>query len=130
MSPLTRGGGFRRDARGATAIEFAIIFPVFLLVIFGFIQCGLVLWTKFALQHATEEAARCATVNGSTCGTTGEVQTYAVTQAYGLKLASSIFAVTTPACGNQVSADYTFPFITTYFGTPSVTLHAVSCFPK
>jgi Flp pilus assembly protein TadG len=119
-----------RDAdEGATAVEFAIIFPVFVLFVFGIIQFGLVLWTKFALQHATAEAARCATVNGTLCGTASGVQAYAATQAYGLKFPSSVFNVTTSTCGNQVIADYTFVFIES-LGVPNVRLNVSSCFPK
>jgi Flp pilus assembly protein TadG len=120
---------FRDADEGATAVEFAIVFPVFLVFVVGLIQFGLVLWTKFALQHATAEAARCATVNGTLCGTASGVQAYAATQAYGLKFPSSVFTVTTSTCGNQVTADYTFVFIES-LGVPNVRLNVSSCFPK
>jgi len=100
------------------------------MILFGIIEAGLFVWTQAGLQHASEMAARCATVNATTCGNASATQNFAVQQAYGLSLAPSVFSVTTPACGNQVSATYSYQFITHYFGTPSLTLNARSCFPK
>jgi hypothetical protein len=60
------------------------------------------------------EAARCASVNPTLCGTTGQIQTYAANQA-GAGLEASIFSVAKAGCGNQVSASYplamTIPFM-------------------
>jgi Flp pilus assembly protein TadG len=120
---------FCRDVRGASAVEFALTVPVFLTIVFGLMQCALLLWTKVALQHGAELAARCATVNTVLCGTTSDIQQYAAQHAYGLNPPASTFTVSTPACGNQVSANYTFQLMS-YFGTPSLTLNQVSCFPK
>ena len=119
-----------RDERGTTAVEFAITAPLFFMILLGIIEAGLLLWTQAGMQHAAAMAARCATVNATTCGTTSATQNFAVQQAFGLSLAPSVFSVTTPACGNQVSATYTYQFIASYFGTPSLTLSAQSCFPK
>ena len=52
-----------RDERGATALEFAILAPVFFLIIFGIIAFGLLFWTQVGLQHGAEMAARCASIN-------------------------------------------------------------------
>jgi|SRR5712671_5549460 len=119
-----------RDVRGTTAVEFAITAPIFFMLLFGLIEGGLVLWTQLGLQHGAEMAARCASINTSTCGSVSGIQNHAVQQAFGLSLSPSIFTVTTPACGNQVSASYSYQFITSYFGIPSLALNAQSCFPK
>src|SRR5262245_59106641 len=55
----------RDDTRGATIVEFTVTMPFFLLLIFGLIQAGLLLWTKAGLQHGVEAATRCASVNYS-----------------------------------------------------------------
>jgi hypothetical protein len=52
-------------------------------------------------------------VNSNACGNTANIQNYAATQAYGLNPPPSIFSVSTPACGSQVTANYTFAFVTT-----------------
>jgi len=119
----------RRDERGATAVEFALTAPVFFMIVFAIIEGGLLLWTQLGLQHGAEMAARCAGINKTTCGDNTAIQSFAAQQAYGLNPSPSAFTVSTAACGTQVSASYTFTFITTYFGTPNLALSAQSCFP-
>lgn len=117
------------DERGASAVEFALTAPAFFMVIFLIVEGGLLLWTQLGLQHGAEMAARCASINTALCGSVSAIQSYAVQQAYGLNPPPSTFSFTTPACGNQVSANYTYNFLTTYWGTPSLTLAASACFP-
>jgi Flp pilus assembly protein TadG len=100
------------------------------MVIFGILECGTLLWTKLGLQHGTQMAARCASINMSICGSANDIQAYAAQQAYGLSLPSSVFAASTASCGKQVSANYTYQFVSSYFGAPSLTLTAQSCFPS
>jgi Flp pilus assembly protein TadG len=118
------------DVRGSSAVEFALTAPVFLMMVFGIIECGLLLWTQLGLQHGVEMAARCASIDAKTCGSTSDIQKYAAQKAYGLKPPSSIFTVSTPACGSEVGASYPVRFVVSYFGAPSLTLKARSCFPK
>lgn len=119
-----------RDKRAATGIEFALTAPLFILIIFGLLQFGLWIWTQFALQHATEMAARCASVNSTKCGSTSDIQTYAAQQALGLNVSSSIFGFSKISCGNQVTANYIFPAFAPALGFPSLTLKAQACFPS
>jgi Flp pilus assembly protein TadG len=53
----------RDDTRGATIVEFTVTIPLFLLLMFGLAQAGLLLYAQSALQHGVEMAARCASVN-------------------------------------------------------------------
>ena len=55
----------RDDTWGATLVEFSVTLPLFLLLMFGLIQVGLLLWTRAGLQHGVEVATRCASVNYS-----------------------------------------------------------------
>jgi Flp pilus assembly protein TadG len=119
-----------RDNRGATAVEFAITAPVFFVLLFGILDGGLLVWTQIGLQHGAEAAARCASINSTVCGTPATIQNYAAQNAFGLTIDPTSFSVTSPACGNQVSATHTFVFASGYFGAPSFTLTAQSCFPK
>jgi Flp pilus assembly protein TadG len=119
-----------RDSRGVSAVEFAMTAPVFFLLLFGMIDGGLLVWTQIGLQQGAEAAARCASINSTLCGTTTTIQNYAAQNAFGLSIAPSVFTVTAPACGNQVSASYAYAFASTTFGVPSLTLNAQSCFPK
>jgi Flp pilus assembly protein TadG len=53
---------FRRNQRGAAAIEFAIALPVLLVMIYGIFQVGLVFQANAGMQHALGEGARYATL--------------------------------------------------------------------
>lgn len=121
---------FLRDASGATAIEFAFTAPLFLGLVGGIIEVGLLLFTQVALQHGAESAARCGSVNTTLCATISQIQSYAAAQSFGLSVPASAFTVTAPACGTQVQASTVFPFVFSNLGMPSLTLTASSCFPK
>jgi Flp pilus assembly protein TadG len=50
--------GFRRDQRGATAIEFAIVALPFFTLMFAIIETAIVFFASQALETATADAAR------------------------------------------------------------------------
>jgi Flp pilus assembly protein TadG len=125
-----RLGRVWRDVRGVTAVEFAITAPVFFAIIFGMFEVGLLLWTQLGLQHGVEAAARCASVNATLCSDAASIRNYAAGQAFGLNPDPSTFTVSNAACGNQVSASYTFVFVTAYFPAPTLAVSAQACFPN
>jgi Flp pilus assembly protein TadG len=51
------------DTEGSALVEFTVTLPLFLLLTFGLLQAGLLLYTQAGLQHGVEVAARCASVN-------------------------------------------------------------------
>jgi Flp pilus assembly protein TadG len=116
-----------RDVRGSAAIEVALTGTALLIFLFGIIEVGFAMWLQSALDYSVAEAARCASVNTTLCGTTSQIQSYAANRS-GAGFDSSIFSVSTPSCGHQVSASYpltlTIPTITF-----SVTLDAQACYP-
>jgi Flp pilus assembly protein TadG len=56
LSPL------RRSRSGATAAEFALVLPLFLVFVFGFIGVGALFWANAGLRHGVGEGARVATL--------------------------------------------------------------------
>lgn len=50
----------RRRQRGVYALEWAIIFPVFFMLLYGIISYGLTMLVRESMQHAAEEGARAA----------------------------------------------------------------------
>jgi Flp pilus assembly pilin Flp len=60
----------RADERGVTAVEFAFVAPVVLLLCIGVIQFGMLMFTQNSLQHVAREASRRVAV--------GEMNTSAV----------------------------------------------------
>jgi Flp pilus assembly protein TadG len=123
---------FFNDQRGASAVEFALTMPVFLLMLLGVWQICFGMWAQFALQHGAEMAARCMNVNPTVCGTTTitGTQSYAAAQSYGLHPSPSVFKVNNPpvTCnGNQVSADYPVSPVVANLSMFAFTLHAQAC---
>ena len=55
----------RRDCRGVTAIEFALVAPTFFLVLYAMVELGWALLCYNQLGHAVYEAARYAIVHGA-----------------------------------------------------------------
>ena len=121
---------FLLDRNGASAIEFALLTPVFLLIVGAVINLGLMMWTQIGMEHATEAAARYASITASPCPSASAVQTYAGTQDYGLGLPSSTYVYATVSCGYQVNASYSYHMLG--FGFPQFTtqLKASACFPR
>jgi Flp pilus assembly protein TadG len=117
------------DCRGVSALEFAVLLPLFLSLIIGLMQFGQVMWTQSALQHAVEMAARCASINTAACGSAAQIRDYAVTQAYGLTIPAATFTPSTVACGNQVLASFPFTLDIPLLPLPALTLSARSCYP-
>jgi len=64
---------FRTDQDGASALEFAMILPVFAAMTFGIIQMGLAYYYAGSVQYALERTARLVMVNQDM--TTSEAQT-------------------------------------------------------
>ena len=55
----------RRDARGATAVEFAAIAPALLLVVLGLMDLGYNIYATSLLEGAVHKAGREATIEGA-----------------------------------------------------------------
>lgn len=51
-----------KDEKGASSVEFAIILPVLILILFGILEFGFVYRDYLAITHAAREGARLAAV--------------------------------------------------------------------
>lgn len=67
-----------RDKRGATAVEFALVAPVLLMMVFGIFDIGHNMYTTSMLQGSIQQAARRATIEGSDEATLDALVTQAV----------------------------------------------------
>jgi Flp pilus assembly protein TadG len=114
---------------GTTAMEFALIAPALILILFGTVEFGRLLWTQAALHFAVEEAARCASVTPGVCGTSAQITAYAASSVSPLGIASTAFTSTSPSCGHQVSAAFNYQFVVTGLFPFTPTLTAQACFP-
>jgi Flp pilus assembly protein TadG len=106
---LRFGNGPRR--RGAAVTEFAIVAPVFFLMVVGFIEFGRALMVQQVLINASRVGARQATMTGAT---TGQVQSSV--QAYTVGVAVPGVTVTvspdpaTATAGTTITVNTSVPF--------------------
>ncbi len=113
---------------GTTAVEFAFVAPVFVMLLLGIIYGCQLIYTLGGLHYATEAAARCSSVMSTTCATSAATQAYALTKYYGTSGTTPTFAVSTVACGQQVTGTLTYVLdiaVTRW----SIPLRATACFP-
>lgn len=117
------------DSRGVASIEFAFVFPVFLLMVFGIIEISRLIWWQVSLERATAVASRCGGVAAPDCKTFAQIAAKAANSAPGLPLVTSQFTVVEESCGIRVSANVTFEFVTGLIGIPDRPLKAKFCHP-
>jgi Flp pilus assembly protein TadG len=119
----------RLDARGAVAIEYALLLPAFLLLTLGGMDAGRVMWTQITLDRAVQAAARCAVVDEDTCGNAADIRAYAAAQAWGMTVPVSAFTYESRACGAYVSATVDFGFVIPFISQRDVQLASSACYP-
>jgi len=59
------GRGFRKDERAQALVEFALVLPVFLLLVTGIFDVARAVWQENSLAYAAREGTRYAIVHGS-----------------------------------------------------------------
>ncbi len=115
---------------GATAVEFAIVAPLFLVMVYGVMEVGRALWIKSTMQFAVEETTRYAMVN--TSASTSTLVTYAYTKLSGMNSTGITFTATlTTGTPNfmTVAGTYDFTALVSLVELPDFTLNASSRVP-
>jgi Flp pilus assembly protein TadG len=127
--------------RGAAAVEFALLLPLLLLLLFGIIDFGRALNAQITLTQAAREGARLTALGN----TTAVVDSGTIAAATNLSLGDSNVTITSPCPANFapgsnaiVTVTYSFSFVTPVgaiaglfgsgFGSP-VTLTATGVMP-
>ncbi len=119
----------RKGERGQTMVEFALVFPVFLLLLFGVLDFGRVVYAYNTISNAAREGARAAVILDNT---PDQVKTTVVQKAVSLSLTTANVNVTSRAVGQPVTVtvDYRFtPIVTAIvdaMGASGIDLHASS----
>lgn len=154
--PLAR---WRRDERGASALEFAVVALPLILFMFGILEFGRAIWIEQALQSAADRTARCiglkipqasgcAASALSSCGcydasgnySATNAQNYAVyaAQQWGVTVAASNVTPSNAASCNvsgstsfaQATITYTFSPVTTLIPLlQNKPMSAQACYP-
>lgn len=127
MSRLkTMLGRWRRDSRGAAAVELALVLPFAIMLIVGCISGSQMIATVSGMHFAVQEAARCYAVNDATCGSATAAEAYAKGKYVGSP--ETEFEATEAGCGRRVTALLTFVWRIGLYNI-NVPLSATSCFP-
>ena len=115
-----------KDERGTSAVEFAIVSPIFIALVIGILYLGACLFLLGSLHYAVEEGARCASVKTTVCK--DSVTTLAYTQSHYFGPSSPTFSYSIGACGYSVGASIKYDL---QLGLTKVTipLSATACFP-
>ena len=71
----------RKNRQGAAAVEFAVVAPLFFLVVLGTIEVGRVIMVKQVMTNASREGARLAVLDGSTIASVNAAVTSYLTAA-------------------------------------------------
>lgn len=99
--------------RGATALEFAMIAPVLLLLLFGGIEAGRFLFLASTLRHATAGAARCVAIDPAGCGTANaisrQIEGSMRRLAGAISVPPSALTLGQQPCGLHIGADIAYP---------------------
>jgi len=101
-----------RNERGAAAVEFAILLPVLMLILFGTIEFGLIMYFREVITNASREGARSGIVQNTVKPTAGEIQTVVTNFLTGTGLDPN--AVTINIAGAGLTAPNTLTVTVTY----------------
>lgn len=148
---MAEAGSRLAECSGTAAIEFALVAPIFLMLVFGTIEYGRLLWTKQALQQTAVAGARCmaiaqGSIQSSPCASGGSysatsTQTYIqnIASGWGLSVPTSNITLNNSAtCGG--TSGFSQVTLTSTFNTPvpkivllaagGTTLTASACYPN
>jgi Flp pilus assembly pilin Flp len=117
----------RQNQEGTTAVEFAIIAPLFILLVIGTIGLCFALFLVGSLHFAVEDGARCASVKTTICSDATSTIAYTQSRYLGPNV-SPTFTYASAACGKSVSASISYS-MDVGFKTFVIPISATACFP-
>ena len=104
--------------------EFAVVFPIFILVLFGVIEFSFMLYSQMTVSNAAREAARVSVVDPDPCSIPDLSKATALASATGLNSAYLVVNGSVPSCAKAkqgdtvtVTVSYTYhTFFPLFFG--------------
>ena len=113
-----------RNQKGASAVEFAVIAPLFIALLFAVVEFGLIIYTKGMLAHASREGARYGVIYGTPKRTMSEIQTVVQDYLNQVGLTSTAIVNVAGAGGASgatlnVTVNYTYQFFVLPSSIPS-----------
>ena len=113
----------RLNEHGAVAAEFALLLPVILLILFGTIEFGMIMYSREVITNASREGARAGIVQVSPKPTAGAITTIATTYLTGTGINPANVTITVTGAGGvnpatlTVTATYRYPWLIPYIPT-------------
>lgn len=105
---------YLKREEGAAAVEFALLLPLLMMILFGIIEFGLVLFNQEVITNASREGARFGIVIGNPRPATGQIQDVVNTYLTNAGLNSSNATVSVAgaqgASGSDLTVSVTFPY--------------------
>ncbi len=104
------------DQQGSSLVEFALISPIFLLLLFGILEFGLVMYSKGIITQAGREGARFGVVYSSPPKSAAQIQTQVQDYLTGAGFTGPVtIAITGAGGGNgaplRVKVAYTYQYL-------------------
>lgn len=129
------GAAPRACGKGATAVEFALVAPLFLIMVLGVVEMGRVMWIKGAMQNAAEQTTRYFMVTNSACTSDlaaciTSLRTYATARLAEAGMNTADFTVTpnettiSSVTYMEITVTYDFEVLVQIVKFPSVSLSA------
>ena len=120
---------FRRNAVGSVVVEFALLLPVYIAMIFGIMEYGRLIWTRNTMEFAAQTAARYGAITSG--ATNATVAAYALTQLLGISSTGITFTATVAASSVTVVGTTSFSsMISAYVPIPTMTVTVTAVFAK
>ena len=102
------GRARRPSGTGQSLVEFALVLPIFLLLLFGLIDIGRFVYTANALNEAAREGARFGSVAGGSAGCSGGREACVRKETLG-RLAGVPGASVTVGCERSTAGSWSHP---------------------
>ncbi len=102
----------KKNEKGASAVEFALILPILVLLIFGIVEFGIAFNNYITITHAAREGARLAAVDFNN----PDLKAIIVERAYPVAVTEDDVVITTPLgtkIGDPVEVEITYDFTVT-----------------
>jgi Flp pilus assembly pilin Flp len=127
--PKINNAAIWSNDRGTTAVEYALVAPIFIGLVVSAFYFYMALFLVGSLHYAVEEGARCASVKTTVCSDESTTIAYTKSHYFGPAVSPIFYNPHPyPPCGNSVSASVNF---VANLGLQSVTIPitASACFP-
>ena len=112
-----------RSESGASAVEFALLLPVLMLILFGTIEFGMALYQQAILTNASREGARLAIVQSvppiTTTAVDAKIDTYLLSAGIAPGSVTHIISPIVGVTGTPVTVTLTRPY--TFVSLPGLT---------